>query len=254
MVAHQPHKGTEQPPRILLAVADESRRQAYEEFLAREQVVWHTVSSLREMADHAAVEPCHAILLDMVLIVRSSRGEKILADDALRALPHARLNVSPRSSEIVILAGGEVRGSITTLVDYLRYCRTQPLRLVHPRDRLPLYLHALLSTTPDMAAAERTACLDVSAHGCFLFTAAVDIGPKASVWIQFVTLTDQSPIRATVRWKREWGASIEFPGIGVHMEEMTPGQEAEIRVLLERKRHEQPPGGPGTDSRHLPPP
>jgi len=254
MVLLPPHKETAQQPRILLAVADEDRRQVYEEFLAREQAVWHTVSSLREMADRASSEPCHAILLDMVLIVRSSRGEKMLAEDALRALPHARLNVSPRNREIIILAGGEVRGSITTLVDYLQYCRTQPLRTVHPRDRLPLYLHALLSTTPDIAAAERTSCLDVSAHGCFLFTADPAISPKTSVWIQFVTLTDQTPIRATVRWKREWGASIEFPGIGVHMDEVTPGQEAEIHALLERKRHEQPPGGPGTDSRHLPPP
>lgn len=74
-------------PRILLAVADEERRQVYEKFLAREQAEWQTVSSLKELAEQAAADPFHAILLDMVLIVRSSRHEKFLADDALRALP-----------------------------------------------------------------------------------------------------------------------------------------------------------------------
>lgn len=160
--------------------------------------------------------------------------------------------MSPRNSEIVILAAGEVRGSITTLADYLQYCRTQPLRLVHRRDRLPLYLHALLSPTPDMADAERTFCLDVSEHGCFLFTAADGIHPGSLVWLRFVTLDDPSPIRALVHWKRPWGTSIEFPGIGIHFEGITPQQEAVIHSLLERKRHEQTPGGTGTDIRHLP--
>jgi hypothetical protein len=241
-------------PNLVLAVTDDGRRSAYEELLRKEDVAWQTVASLRELADLAAAKPHHAFLLDMQLIVRSSLQEKALVDDALRALPHARLNVAPHSRKIVILAEGEARGIVHTLEEYLGYCRTQPLRIVHPRTRIPLHLHALLSSDPGLSPSERTVCLDVSHHGCFLFSANNDRPVGSSVWIRLVTLTDATPIRATVRWKREWGTSHEFPGIGVHFEEVSSDQEKEIHSLLERKRHELPPGGPGTDSRHLPHP
>jgi Tfp pilus assembly protein PilZ len=223
-------------PQILLAVADEERCRRYELFLNQEHVICQMVSSLRDVATQTARQPYNAIFLDMPLIVRASVYEKSLVEDALRALPHARLNIVPATGEISILISGETHESTKTPEEYLRYCCDQPVKIVLPRNRIPLNLNAMLSYPKDMATVERTACIDISPGGCFLFTVNDEITLQSAVWVRVVVLNDPAPILCTVCWKREWGVTNEIPGIGVRFDEMTAEQQTQILSLCRDKQ------------------
>lgn len=224
-------------PQILLAVADSSRRLLYEDFLRKERVICQTVSSLREVATQTAKQPYHAIFLDMPLIVRASHYEKCLVEDALRALPHARLNLT-HTEEISILVSGEGHESSGTPEEYLQYCCMQPVKVVQPRRRIPLHINALISSTGDMSSPERTACVDISPGGCFLFCTDEEIGLHDAVWVRLVILNDPTPIASLVCWKREWGVTNEMPGVGIRFESLTEQQQEQITALCREKQRE----------------
>jgi hypothetical protein len=227
-----------QHPQILLAVSDEERRSIYETFLKKERVICQVVSSLRDVATQTARQPYHAIFLDIPLIVRASRYEKSLVEDVLRALPHARLNITGKTGEISILVSGETHESSQTPEEYLRFCCEQPVKTILPRSRIPLNLNAVLSHTSTVAAAERTVCLDISPGGCFLFCVNDEITLHSSVRISLVILNDPTPILSTVCWKREWGITNEIPGVGVRFDEMTAQQHAQLVALCRDKQQE----------------
>ncbi|GFE61444.1 PilZ domain-containing protein [Geobacter sp. AOG2] len=222
-------------PQILLAVADEERRLIYEAFVKKERAICHTVSSLRDVANQAARQPYNAIFLDMPLIVKASRYEKSLVDDALHALPNARLNVTAKTQKIRMLISWDAQEGAHTPEEHLRYCCEQHPKVAPICSRVLLNLNAVLSRSPNMATPERTVCIDFSPGGCFLFCVNDEITPLSTVWIRLVALSDQSPITATVCWKREWGMTSEIPGIGVRFDVMTPQQQAEILSLCRGK-------------------
>jgi hypothetical protein len=225
-------------PQILLAVADDRRRGIYEAFLKKERVICQSVSSLRDVATQTAKQPYNAIFLDMPLMDRASHYEKSLVDDALRALPHARINTSASTGEISILVSGEAHESSQTPEEYLHYCCEQPVKIVLPRNRIPLHLNAVLAHQAETRIAERTVCIDISPGGCFLFSVTDEITPQSPVWLSLIILNDPSPISATVCWKREWGMTNEIPGVGIRFESMTAQQEAQILTLCREKQQE----------------
>lgn len=224
-------------PQILLAVADEQRRQRYEAFLSKERVICQTVSSLRDVSTQTAKQPYHAIFVDMPLYVRASHYQKSLAEDALKALPHARLNLTP-SGEISILVSGEGHESSSTPEEYLHFCCQQPVKLVKPRTRIRLHINALFSHSEDFRDACRTACVDISAGGCFLFSTDVKVAPHDTVWVRLVNLNDQTPITSMVCWKREWGTSNEMPGVGIRFDGMTEDQQNQLTDICREKLRE----------------
>jgi len=226
-------------PQILLAVADEARRSLYEAFLRKERVICQAVSSLREVATQTAKQPYNAIFLDMPLIVRASQYEKSLVEDALRALPHARLNITASSGEISMLVSGDSHESSATPEEYLRYCCEQPVKTVLPRNRIPLNLNAELSHHSENRSKERTVCIDISPGGCFLFSANDEIALQSTVWINLVILNDPTPILSTVCWKREWGMTNDIPGVGIRFDEMSKHQQEQILALCREKQAEQ---------------
>ncbi|KAA0895411.1 PilZ domain-containing protein [Oryzomonas rubra] len=222
-------------PQILLAVADEERRLIYETFIKNERVICHTVSSLRDVANQAARQPYNAIFLDMPLMVKASRYEKSLVEDALHAMPNARLNIAAKTQKIRMLISWDDQDGARTPEEHLRYCCEQPPKVAPICNRVPLNLNAVLSCSPDMTDAERTVCIDFSAGGCFLFCVNDEIALQSTVWIRLVALSDPTPIASTICWKREWGMTSEIPGVGVRFDVMTPQQQAEILSLCRGK-------------------
>ena len=224
-------------PQILLAVADEERRLIYEAFIKNERVICHTVSSLREVANQAARQPYNAIFLDMPLMVKASRYEKSLVEDALHAMPTVRLNMTAKTHKIRTLVSWDARETgAHTPEEQLRYCCEQSPKVAPICSRVPLNLNAVLSCSPDMADTERTVCIDFSPGGCFLFCVNDEIALQSTVWIRLVALSDPTPIVSTVCWKREWGMTSEIPGVGVRFDVMTPQQQAEILSLCRGKQ------------------
>lgn len=223
-------------PQILLAVADDERRLIYEAFIRKERAICHTVSSLRDAANQAARQPYNAIFLDMPLIVKASRYEKSLVEDALHALPNARLNITAKTQKIRMLISWEAQEGAHTAEEHLRYCCEQSPKVAPIRSRVQLNLNAVLSRSPDMTDAERTVCIDFSPGGCFLFCVNDEILPQSTVWVRLVALSDPSPIESTVCWKREWGMTSEIPGIGIRFDVMAQQQQAEILALSRGKQ------------------
>lgn len=221
-------------PQILLAVEEEERRLVYEAFVKKERAICHSVSSLRDVANQAAKQPYNAIFFDMPLIVKASRYEKSLVEDALHALPNARLNITAKTQKIRMLVSWDTGGA-RTAEEHLRYCCEQPPRVALIRNRVPLNLNAALSRSPDMADAELTACIDFSPGGCFLFCVNDEITLQSAVWIRLVALNDPTPIASTVCWRREWGITNEIPGVGIRFDKITPQQQAEILSLSRGK-------------------
>jgi hypothetical protein len=218
-------------PQILLAVEEEERRLIYEAFVKKERAICHSVSSLRDVANQAARQPYNAIFLDMPLIVKASRYEKSLVEDALHTLPNARLNITAKTQKISMLVSWDTEEGACTVEEHLRYCCEQPPMVALISNRVPLNLNAVLSRSPDMANGERTACIDFSPGGCFLFCVNDEIPLQSTVWLRLITLNDQTPIESTVCWKREWGITNEIPGIGIRFDRMSPQQQAEILSL-----------------------
>lgn len=221
-------------PQILLVVADEERRSIFERFFKKERVICQAVSSLREVSTQIARQPYNAIFLDMPLIGHASRYEKSLVKDVLHAVPHARLDITA-TREISVVVSGDDHESSHSPEEYLRYCCEQPVQTVVPQNRIQLNYNAVLSRSVDMAAAERTVCIDISPGGCFLFCVNEEITLNSSVWVNLIILNDSTPIPSTVCWKREWGMTNEIPGVGIRFEEMTEQQQSEILSLCREK-------------------
>ncbi len=221
-------------PQILLAVADDRRRQRYEEFLRKEHVICQIVTSLREVATQTAKQPYHAIFLDMPLIAKGSHYEKSLVEDCLRALPHARLNLTP-AGEISILVSDAGHKSSGTPEEYLHYCCQQPVKVVLPRKRIALHINALMSGSDDMAAPGRTACIDISPGGCFLFSTDEETGVHDTIWVRLMLLNDPTPIQSMVCWKREWGVTNDMPGVGIRFDAMSDRQREQLATLCRIK-------------------
>jgi hypothetical protein len=223
-------------PQILLAVDDEDRRLIYEAFVRKERAICHVVSSLRDVATQTIKQPYNAIFIDTPVVVRASRYEKSLAEDALRSIPNTRLNLTPKTRKIQMSVSWEAKNNSHTPEEHLKYCCKNPHKIVLPRDRIQLNLNAMLSRSSTMESAERTVCIDFSPGGCFLFCVNDEITVQSSVWISLLNLNDPSPILSNVCWKREWGLTNEVPGIGIRFDEMTKHQKDEILALCRRKQ------------------
>lgn len=221
---------------ILLAVISEERQHVYQEFLDREQVSCRIVPSLREMVTQAAKFPHCGILLDMPVIVKASHYDKTLAEDTLRALPSARINIAKKNNGILILPIGASDGSSQTASEFIRNCCSKPSKIVYVRNRIPLHLNVLLARTSDMSDAVQTACIDFSEGGCFLFTTDTEFLLQSLVWIRLIGLEDQTPILGTICWKQLWGSADKVPGIGIRFDVLTGRQKSEILTLIAKKR------------------
>ena len=119
--------------------------------------------------------------------------------------------------------------------EHLRYCCEQPSKIVLVRNRIPLNLNALLSSTSNMEDAERTVSIDFSPGGCFLFCVNDEIALKSTLWISLLALSNQSPIASTVCWKRGWGMTNEIPGVGLRFDFLTRQQRTEILSFCQCK-------------------
>jgi|GEM_PF-538643 len=224
-------------PQILLAVTDKARQHVYVDFLGREQATPHIVSSLRELIIQAGKQPYCGILIDMPLMLKTSKTDKGLAEDALNALPSARINIARNGTDILVLTiNGNKDITAPTASDFVRYCCGEPPKIVFVRNRVPLHLNALLATASDMSDAIRTACVDFSEGGCFLFTVDSTFVPDNTVWIRLIALEDQTPIKGVICWKRDWGTADKMPGIGIRFDALTEGQESEILHLIKTHR------------------
>lgn len=232
-------------PFYLLAVKDPARRRVYEQALATMKTNWKAFKSLKEASQQAYHTPCSALLIDMPLIVRASSAEKTASEDVMQGIPNALLNIFGVTKEIRLLPRGKCAIETHSLAQFIEHCDTLPPKLFFPRNRVNLNLNILLCDNADFDGAERTACMDLSLGGCFVFSARTDVSQGSAVWLRFVGLNDQTPVLGTVCWKREWGRSHKIPGMGICFETISDDLRVEMNDLLNSLN---PPRSPGAET------
>lgn len=220
-------------PVILIISRSETRMQTYREALERLGVSCVGLADLKGAPALAAQTPMNGIAIDMPVQIKASPGDKALVEDMMLALPSAYLNILPATDTIRVLTATGTQGTFHTFEQFVAACTNFVGRVVRPKDRTELNLNALLyhGTATD-ASQERTATINVSPGGCFLFSCHPGYHVEQLVRIEFVNLADHTPIIASIRWLQPWGTSHLLPGIGVQFERITEAQQTELNALL----------------------
>jgi hypothetical protein len=223
-------------PRIILAVADAKRREAYISGLGSAAELTLT-ESLRDIPKLLRQAPCNGILMDVFLKVKASHMDKVRISDSLESMPSATLNLDGGGS-IRILMLNQRHGSARTVGEFVGLCAAfQPANII-PEDLRSLRLNAVISTSPVFGQdSEKTITMFISGSGCFLFTASPErYQPQSVVWIDFVGISERKAILGKVCWQCPWGVSHKVSGIYVAFESILESQHYEITTLLANGR------------------
>lgn len=220
-------------PLVLVVSRSASRTQVYREALDQLEVSCLAVSSLQEVPGLTSGIPLNGILLDMPVLVKSTADEKAAVEDALKALPSAYLNIAPATDAIKLMTANGIQGMAANLNEFAALCTAFPARLVLPKLRYTLHLHALLRSFDATVPEEQTFTQNVAPGGCFLFSANPRFSIGQLVEISFVDLDDPTAVTASICWINRWGVrGHQAPGLGVRFERITDSQLNQINGLL----------------------
>ncbi len=185
------------------------------------------VDSISALMDTLVTIECSGIVLDVKCLMRTNDHHKGLLYEFIDAFPTLRVNSAPDGSSFIPL------GDPDTFIT--KTCAAFKPRSVRKNRRMHVAIPLLLSREQDseLRAAVKTCSIDLSENGMFIFSAD-DWRIDEHVWVQFMDITDSTPILATVRWVLPWGSGLRYPGIGTTFEKITPKQHDEIcdRFLL----------------------
>lgn len=222
-------------PLVLLVSRSASRTQAYRVALDQLGISCLGISSMKEVPVLTAGTPFSGILVDMPVLIRTCTADKVAVEDTLKALPSAYLNIAPATDAIKLLIATGTRGDAKSLEEFALLCKQFPARMVRPNNRYPLYLHTLLTDPAHPELVEKSVTINLSTHGCFLFSCNPDLQTGRKILIECLGLTDRTPIGATICWQSPWGSNEpSAPGIGVRFDRISNEQLAQITSLLER--------------------
>lgn len=220
-------------PHLLLISQEGPALDAYQRLLQEAGVRPEVATSLERA--HAALlnEAYHALLVDMVTLVRAPQEEKAELHDAMSLMPVVRLQFLQDEGRVQAVYLGRAGGERIDLGSFVRdQCPGFQPRRFRRFDRVDYYLNAVLAGdalfTPNKA--QHTSILNISESGCFIYT-GWDWPDGAKIWLQITDLVDDSAVTGTVVRRVHWGTPGVLPGIGIQFESITPAQIAEIRLL-----------------------
>jgi len=205
---------------ILLVVKDQQRKTRYIRVMDELGAVCCVVSSLQEAICHASEEPHCGVVVDMPLMIRVSDSIKTGLDELLSGLPSASVNIHATSG-IRILPRGALASACSSIDQFAKLCAGFRPKIIFSRIRKQIHLNVLLDLDPEFAGPEKTACIDISIGGSFLFCVRKDITVDGSVWLKLPESVCDYPIKGVVCWVRKWGISRNIPGIGLRFENIS---------------------------------
>jgi len=222
------------PPLMLLFAEAGPARTAYQKALADAGAGCLLVDSLREMHERLRSNACGGLLVDVPTLIKSTGPEKRLAQGILEHYPVLRLRYDAGNDSIHGLFYGQSEPGGDVVRDFVSLAATTfTPRAMRGEEREEAILNVVIHRVPPEAGAtgERAVTVNASSGGCFLYTCSeYEVGE--TVWLEFVDLSDRTPVRGRLRWRVEWGKSMSLPGIGVAFEAMTPEQANELAGLL----------------------
>ena len=175
---------------------------------------------VRVAADPVAVFSClrdgefSGIVFDEPTLLRDGHYDMTLLRGLCERYPTLHVMFDADAGVLHVLGSRHHGSSRQGFLDFLGECRDfspQGLRTGQRRDAL---LPVLLSRDFAIveAGVETTVTLNLSRHGCFVYTvAAWERGEQ--VWLVFDDV-DPRPVRARVAWRQAWG-SRRSPGLGL---------------------------------------
>lgn len=202
--------------KILLVVKDMERKARFLRKMDELDTAFSVVCSLQEAILQASEEPHCGVLIDMLLMVRVPVSLKASVEGLLYGLPSATLNIHVSSGDIRILTRGATVSECSSIDQFVKVCAGFSPKTIFPKKRESLYFNALLDRDTEFTSAERTACIDISSGGCFLFSVRDDLAIGDTVWIKLVGIGHDYPVKGVVSWIRVWGTTQHIPGIGVN--------------------------------------
>ena len=223
--------------KILIVVKDEEAGVAYSNAVSEIGVACDVARSFAEMSQLATDNCYNGFLVDILTLVRCSKEEKVIAYECINLFPVLRVKWEARQKKIKLSPleqsfSPDTGSALRFFIE--NRCRNFPARSLRrsPRRQINLNLH--YSTDPGFPAGSthKSFTINLGSHGLFLHTMH-DFLQGDTVWIRFLELADQTPIRAIVRWSQPWGVTRCIPGAGVMFESLTKKQEQEIAKLLD---------------------
>jgi len=220
--------------KILLIAEAGLARTAYIKVLQGLDVQVDCISSPDGMTAALTCVAYSGLLVDVPTMIRCECEDKNRITRIMDRFPVLRLMYNPHFGGIRGLAqGGTLRDNRDLGEFILEECVPFYPRSIRVAPRKEVILNVLLlDTICDAAlAAERTVTVNLSEHGCFIYSVS-DWQLLSSAWIVVNEFEDKTPIELKIRWCGRWGEAMRMPGIGTSFESMTPQQSTQLFSLL----------------------
>lgn len=185
---------------------------AYVEFLRKAGVTPVHFTSISQMYRALPELSINGFILDLPVIVKATKTEKLLLQGIETIFPNLRTNWSPQAG-FRALFSDSTRSGEENLLLFLEHCSRFKQRSLRKDERKPKNFNVLIWQDGESEErAHRAFTTDVSAGG--LFVCICDPYPIGSiVWIKLLEL-DERPFRVEVRWELAWGVAMRIPGFG----------------------------------------
>ena len=163
------------------------------------------LASLGELRGTLETIPACGILLELATAITASTQFKENTRELFELYPFAKFR----------LAGNEALMIGDTFDTFASTCREFEPRRIRACLRESRFLAVYLSADETFADAEKAVTLDVSNHGCFVYSAR-EWALGSRVWLKLPGV--EALFCGDVRSTRPWGENKSLPGIGVKLD------------------------------------
>lgn len=219
--------------RVVLAAAPGIARQAYLEELLRLGAEVEVLDSPKDVLMAVVTHDCQGILFDTPTLIRDKSFDRRALGALESVFPVIRLRYDHQDGRIDGICDQQIfdQGDVLNCFIQAECGQFHPrtLRGVERRDlSLPVFLCDAAHQAPE--AGEKTATINLSMRGCFVFSVAAR-PQDAQLWLIFADFEDQTPVPVRVSWNCPWGARREVPGVGLEFLSLTLSQTNQLESL-----------------------
>ncbi|MEA3465361.1 MAG: PilZ domain-containing protein [Thermodesulfobacteriota bacterium] len=220
--------------KLLLYIHDSEIGKKYLNALSLKDVECEVVHSFELFYKHVLGHSYSGLLVDIVSSIRASVADREVLKELMEVYPSLRLRWDPESGDIRTLLTGAGAGQKISIDHFIKtYCLLFHPRALRLQCRKEIHCNVVYSVCAEMPeeATQRTVTLDLSVGGCFLISSHC-LARGSVLFLRFLELDDNTPIKVEVQWCREWGKSMNVSGVGVRFLEIQPGQREEIVAMV----------------------
>lgn len=220
--------------RLLLVSETGLSRSAYTDVLETLDVDVDCIASPDEMTDALADARYSGVLVDVPTMIRCQCDNKNRITKIMNRFPVLKLMYDPAHGGVRGLAHGGTFKDNRNLSDFvLHECVPFEPRSIRVAKRQPVVFNVMLLDEIGCGDlnGERTVTVNVSEHGCFVYTVN-DWTMFSPAWMVVNEFEDKTPIELRVRWQGQWGMNMCLPGIGTSFESMTAHQYVQLHSYL----------------------